>query len=110
MEKYYADLKLRAKIQMITTAVLLVLMSLAIAFMYLFVSTPSGKPNARDFSVTAIVFTVIFCICYLVQGIFAIATYVSTADRKPLDKVFVAVNVLILPLACGIYGILIACM
>lgn len=104
--KYYENAKYREKVQIILSAVELVLAALAVTFMYLFVSTGAGS-NTPDYSVAAIVFTFVFCAYYLVQGAFAIVTFSKTSNKNPIDKIFLSISVAILPLACGIYGIMV---
>ena len=104
MKKYYENGRIRKIAQSVIMAVQAVLAVLAVTFMLLFVTTGAGG-NSPDYSVTAIVFAVIFCAYYLVELFFAAATYIYTPKRNPFDVAFLTVSVLLLPLACGIYGL-----
>lgn len=106
MTKYYENERIRKITQSVITAVQAVLAVLAVTFMLLFVTTGAGS-NSTDFSVTAIVFTVIFCAYYLVELFFAVATYIYTPKRNSFDAAFLTVSILLLPIACGIYGMII---
>ena len=106
MKKYYENERIRKITQSVITAVQAVLAVLAVTFMLLFVTTGAGS-NSPDYSVTAIVFAVIFCAYYLVELFFAVTTYIYTPKRNSFDAAFLAVSVLLLPLACGIYGLII---
>lgn len=106
MKKYYENERIRKITQSVVTAIQAVLVILAATFMLLFVTTGAGS-NSPDYSVTAIVVTVIFCAYYLAQLIFAAATYIYTPKRNSFDVAFLTVSVLLLPIACGIYGLII---
>lgn len=109
MKTYLKNYIARKTIQFIMTGIQIVFMVIAIIFMYLFVSSGTGK-ETPNYAVIAIVFTIIWCAYYLVQLIFASATYNKTVTRSKLDLAFLIVSVTLLPFGCAIYGILIALM
>lgn len=106
MKKYYENERIRKITQWVITAVQAVLAILAVTFMLLFVTTGAGS-NSPDYSVAAIVFAVLFCAYYLAQLAFSATTYRRTVKRIAADSVFLAISVALLPIACGIYGLII---
>ncbi len=106
MKKYYENERIRKITQSVVTAIQAVLAILAVTFMLLFVTTGAGS-NSPNYSVTTIVVTVIFCAYYLAQLFFAITTFMRTAKKAACDNVFITASIALLPIACGIYGLII---
>lgn len=109
MNSYFCNSIKRKIAQLVSIVVQAVLMLLSITFMYLFVSTGAGD-DSRDYSLCAIIFTVIFCADYLAQLTFAIITNGKITNKNKLDKAFLILSAIMLPLGAGIYGILLAFM
>lgn len=108
MQKYLSDSKLRKTAQTAITAVQLALMILAIIFMTLFVSTPA--PSEKDFSITAIIFAIIWGIFYVAQLVFAVTTYAKTSEKNKVDKIFLITSAVWIVVGAGIYGIITLCL
>lgn len=104
MKKYFEEHELRKNVQRFCCVLLIILCALAIAFLTLFVTTPA--PSKNNFSVAAIVLTIICCVHYLLQLVFAAITYRKTHPKFSHDKTFVSVSVLALPVATAIYTII----
>ncbi len=104
MKNYLEDHEMRKEVQLFCCVLQSLLCALTIVFLSLFVATPA--PSERNFSVVAIVFTIICCVHYLMQFVFAVVTYKKTHPKFSHDKTFVSASVLALPVAIAIYTLI----
>ncbi|MBQ8772191.1 MAG: helix-turn-helix transcriptional regulator [Clostridia bacterium] len=93
----------RKKVYFISTAIQAVLGILAITFMLLFLSM-SGLNFAP---ILAIAFTITLVVAYIAQIIIVSVIYYNTSHKHKIDKLFLVVSILFLPLCALIYALLI---
>lgn len=103
MLAYYESQQYRSKVQLTISIIQAVLMLLAVTFMALFVGTPA--PSTRNFSVVAIVFSLLWGAYYFAQIIFAAVTYGKTAIKGKYDVMFLVGSIAYFPVACALYAI-----
>lgn len=93
----------RRKVQLLICLGQCVLITSAIVFMLLFVTTQ--EPSVGTFGALAILFTGICIAYYLAQLIFACLTHKKISQRNKLDTMFLLTSILFLPVGAAICGI-----
>jgi len=104
MKRYYGDASVRKITQAALSSVQALFMVLSLIFMTLFVTTPA--PSEADFSVAAMVFTVVWCCYYLLQVAFAVITFVKTTAKAKLDIAFLITSLLWLAVGVGLFRLI----
>ncbi len=105
MKNYLENATLRRKTQIVLCAVQAVLAVLAITFMTLFVTT--SAPSEKDFSLCAIIFSIVWGVDYFAQLVFASITHRKLSDRNKRDKLFLWISILFVAAVVAIYGIIV---
>lgn len=105
MKNYLENATLRRRMQIVLCIVQTVLAVLAITFMTLFVTTPA--PSEKNFSICAIVFSIVWGVAYFAQLAFTCITHKKVIDKNQHDKLFWWISILFAAAVVAIYGIIV---